>query len=215
MPDRLKKELANYRADQIPRVMVMSDEQPRQTSILERGQYLKPTENVSFATPEFLPPLPDGAPRNRLGFAQWLVSPEHPLTARVHVNRMWQYFFGTGIVKTAEDFGVQSEYPIHKDLLDWLAVEFRECGWSMKQLHRLIVTSATYRQSSRMYGSASRARQRKPTVCPSEPISHAVDDPARLGTGVVRFAGRSRRRRPGLSLSAGRCLGVAGDHEGT
>jgi hypothetical protein len=146
----LKKQLADYRGDQIPRVMVMSDAKPRETSILERGEYLKPTEKVSFATPEFLPPLPAGAPTSRLGFAQWLVSPEHPLTARVQVNRMWQYFFGSGIVKTPEDFGVQSEYPIHIDLLDWLAVELRECGWSMKHMHRLIVTSATYRQSSRL-----------------------------------------------------------------
>ena len=148
--DKLKKQLAAYRGDQIPRVMVMSDAKPRQTSILDRGQYLQPTEKVSFATPAFLPPLPDDAPRNRLGFARWLVSPDHPLTARVQVNRMWQYFFGKGIVKSSEDLGVQSEYPVHKDLLDWLAVEFRECGWSMKKMHRLIVTSATYRQSSRM-----------------------------------------------------------------
>ncbi len=105
---------------------------------------------MSFGTPEFLPPLPQDAPTNRLGFAQWLFCAEQPLTARVRVNRMWQYFFGTGIVKTAEDFGVQSEYPLHKDLLDWLAVEFREEAWSVKKMHRLIVTSATYRQSSRM-----------------------------------------------------------------
>ena len=147
---KLKKQLADYRGDQIPRVMIMSDERPRETSILERGEYLKPTKKVSFDTPAFLPPLPAGAPPNRLGFAQWLISPEHPLTARVQVNRMWQHFFGAGIVKTSEDFGVQSEYPIHKDLLDWLAVEFRDGGWSMRRMHRLIVTSATYRQSSRL-----------------------------------------------------------------
>lgn len=145
-----KKAFEEYKGDQIPRVMVMSDDQPRETHILDRGEYLKPLEKVSFATPASLPPLPEGAPRNRLGLAQWLVTPEHPLTARVQVNRMWQYFFGTGIVKTAEDFGVQSEYPLMKDLLDWLAVEFREGGWSMKTMHRLIVTSATYRQSSRV-----------------------------------------------------------------
>lgn len=169
--ENLKKELANYRGDQIPRVMVMSDAQPRQTSILDRGEYLKPTEKVSFATPAFLPPLPGNAPTNRLGLARWLVAPEHPLTARVQVNRMWQHFFGAGIIKTAEDFGVQSEYPIHRELLDWLAVEFRERGWSMKKMCQLIVTSATYRQSSRMtprhrdldlenrlYGRASRFR---------------------------------------------------------
>lgn len=146
--DRLKQQLADYRADQMPRVMIMSDAQPRETKILSRGEYLTPTEKVSFSTPAFLPPLPESAPRNRLGFAQWLVSPEHPLTARVQVNRMWQYFFGIGFVRTAEDLGVQSEFPVHQDLLDWLAVEFRESGWSMKHMHRLIVTSATYRQSS-------------------------------------------------------------------
>ncbi|MFT7638666.1 MAG: hypothetical protein ACI9G1_000391 [Pirellulaceae bacterium] len=145
-----RKALNEYKGDQIPRVMVMSDERPRATHILDRGEYLKPLEKVSFATPAFLPPTPDGAPANRLGLAQWLVSPEHPLTARVQVNRIWQYYFGIGFVKTAEDFGVQSEYPVHKDLLDWLAVEFRENGWSMKKVHRLIVTSATYRQSSRV-----------------------------------------------------------------
>lgn len=148
--DGLKKQLADYRADKLPRVMIMSDAQPRETKILSRGEYLSPTEKVSFATPAFLPPLAKDAPANRLGFAQWLVSPEHPLTARVQVNRIWQHFFGAGIVKTAEDFGVQSEYPIHAELLDWLAVEFRERGWSRKELIRLIVTSATYRQSSRV-----------------------------------------------------------------
>ncbi|HXT58219.1 MAG TPA: PSD1 and planctomycete cytochrome C domain-containing protein [Pirellulales bacterium] len=148
--DALKKQLNDYRADRLPRVMVMSDERPRETTILNRGDYLSPGEKISFATPAFLPPLPADAPRNRLGFARWLVSPEHPLTARVQVNRMWQYFFGAGIVKTAEDFGVQSEYPIHGELLDWLATEFVARGWSRKAMHRLIVTSAAYRQSSRM-----------------------------------------------------------------
>jgi hypothetical protein len=145
-----KKAYDEYKGDQIPRVMVMSDEKPRDTFILDRGEYLQPLEKVSFATPAALPPLPKGAPLNRLGLAQWLVSNDHPLTARVQVNRLWQHFFGAGFVKTAEDFGVQSEYPVHKELLDWLAVEFREQGWSMKQLVRAIVTSATYRQSSRV-----------------------------------------------------------------
>ena len=148
--EQTKKELAEYMGDQIPRVMVMSDARPRQTHLLNRGQYLEPMEPVSFDTPKFLPQMPEKAPRNRLGLARWLVDPDHPLTARVQVNRIWQHYFGAGIVKTTEDFGLQSEYPVHKDLLDWLAVEFREKDWSMKQLHRLIVTSATYRQSSRM-----------------------------------------------------------------
>jgi hypothetical protein len=146
----LRKQLNSYRGDQLPRVMIMSDAQPRETKILSRGEYLNPTEKVSFATPAFLPPLPSGAPANRLGFAQWLVSREHPLTARVQANRMWQHFFALGIVKTAEDFGVQSEFPQHGALLDWLAVEFQSRGWDVKAMHRTIVTSATYRQSSRV-----------------------------------------------------------------
>jgi len=146
-----KKAYEQYKGDQIPRVMVMSDERPRETKILDRGDYLSPIgEKLTFLPPAFLPPLPEGLPRNRLGLAQWLFLPEHPLTARVQVNRMWQQFFGTGIVKTTEDMGVQSEYPQHMALLDWLAVEFREKGWSQKQMHRLLVTSATYRQASKV-----------------------------------------------------------------
>jgi hypothetical protein len=148
--DSVKRQLNDYRGDQLPRVMIMSDAKPRQTAILSRGEYLRPGEKVTFGTPAFLPPLPEGAPANRLGFAQWLFMPEHPLTARVQVNRLWQELFGAGIVKTAEDFGVQSEYPTHGELLDWLAVEFRARGWSVKSMYRLIVTSATYRQASRV-----------------------------------------------------------------
>lgn len=143
-------DLNNYRANEIPKVMVMADDKPRDTFILNRGEYLKPGEKVTFDTPGFLPPLPKDAPRNRLGFAQWLVSPDHPLTARVAANRMWQNLFGVGLVKTSEDFGVQTEIPTHQELLDWLAVEFRESGWNMKALNRLIMTSAAYKQSARV-----------------------------------------------------------------
>ena len=146
----LRKQLADYKANSLPRVMIMSDDKPRESHVLSRGEYLKPTDKVTFNTPGFLPPLPADAPRNRLGFAQWLVSPEQPLTARVQINRMWQNLFGVGIVKTTEDFGVQGEYPMHMALLDWLAVEFRESGWDMKAMQRLLLNSATYRQSSRM-----------------------------------------------------------------
>ena len=147
---KLEKQLANYKGDQVPKVMVMNDAKKRPTHILNRGEYLNKGEEVSFATPAFLPPMSKDLPRNRLGFAQWLVSREHPLTSRVQVNRMWQRFFGVGLVKTSEDLGVQSEYPLHMDLLDWLAVKFQDLGWSQKKMHRLIVTSSTYRQSSRM-----------------------------------------------------------------
>jgi hypothetical protein len=97
-----------------------------------------------------LPPLPEGAPLDRLGLAQWLIAAEHPLTARVQVNRLWLQLFGNGLVKTADDFGSQGELPNHPELLDWLAVEFREGGWNVKAMMRMMVTSATYRQSSRV-----------------------------------------------------------------
>jgi hypothetical protein len=137
-------------AKAVPRVMVMEDmAKPRETFILLRGSYEKPTTKVSVGVPSILSPLPADAPKNRLGLARWLVSPENPLTARVTVNRAWQQFFGMGLVKTPEDFGVQGETPSHPELLDWLATEFRS-DWDVKALHRLIVTSATYRQSSKV-----------------------------------------------------------------
>jgi hypothetical protein len=127
---------------------------PRDTFLLLRGQYDKHGEKVVADVPAFLPPLPKDAPRNRLTLARWLVDPSHPLTSRVTVNRFWQAFFGTGLVKTAEDFGSQGELPSHPDLLDWLAVEFMTPEspatppWDVKALVRLIVTSAAYRQAS-------------------------------------------------------------------
>lgn len=134
-----------------PTTMVMREmPNPRETYLLERGQYDQPGDKVSAGVPKALPPLPPGAPNNRLGLAQWLVHPSHPLTARVAVNRIWQSFFGTGLVKTAEDFGSQGEPPSHPELLDWLAKEFIRSGWNVKSLQRLIVTSATYRQSSKV-----------------------------------------------------------------
>lgn len=133
----------------IPTTMVMKElETPRDTFLLERGQYDHLGEKVTAGIPAMFGPLPDGLPTNRLGLAQWLVAPNHPLTARVIVNRYWQMYFGTGLVKTAEDFGSQGEWPSHPDLLDWLAVEFIRSGWNVKAMQRLIVTSATYRQSS-------------------------------------------------------------------
>ncbi len=149
-----ENEAKDYRANEMPKVMVMADDRPRETHILDRGEYLKKKEKVGFAVPAFLPPLPNGVPPNRLGLAKWLVAPEQPLTARVAVNRAWQTFFGAGLVKTSEDFGVQGDVPIHQDLLDWLAVEFRATGWDVKRLHRLIVTSATYKQSARVSADA-------------------------------------------------------------
>ncbi|MHC5003342.1 MAG: PSD1 and planctomycete cytochrome C domain-containing protein [Planctomycetota bacterium] len=130
-------------------VMIMEEmDEPRATFVLERGRYDLPGERVDPGTPSCLPPLPDGARPDRLGLARWLVDPEHPLTARVAVNGWWQMLFGAGLVRTPEDFGLRGELPSHPELLDWLAVELVERDWNVKALLRLIVTSATYRQSS-------------------------------------------------------------------
>jgi cytochrome c553 len=122
--------------------------EPAKAYVLNRGEYDQRQDEVAPGVPAALPPFPTDAPRNRLGFAQWLLRPEHPLTARVTVNRFWQQLFGAGLVRTAGDFGVSGELPSHPELLDWLAVEFRESDWDVKQFFKLLVTSATYRQSA-------------------------------------------------------------------
>jgi len=140
--------LASYE-EAVPTAMVMRERgTPRQTHVLIRGQYDQPGEPVSSGLPAALPGLPAGVPNNRLGLARWLVMPGNPLTARVIVNRVWQMHFGVGIVETAEDFGSQGTPPSHPQLLDWLAVELMRTGWNLKALHKLIVMSGTYRQSS-------------------------------------------------------------------
>src|SRR5437660_4497786 len=131
--------------------MVMDElAKKRSTSVLIRGGYDKPGEKVTAGVPASLNPQHQGVLPNRLGLARWLIDPANPLTARVTVNRYWQTFFGTGLVPTVVDFGVQGERPSHPELLDWLATEFIRTGWNVKAMHRLIVTSAAYRQSSKV-----------------------------------------------------------------
>jgi hypothetical protein len=167
---RLLDDLVNWREEsaRIDRAIVttlVAKElpKPRDTYFLVRGEYDKPAQKVTPAVFSALLPFPANAPTNRLGLAQWLLDPSHPMTARVTVNRYWQHYFGTGLVKTSDDFGSQGERPTHPDLLDWLATEFLRSGWDVKHLQRLIVTSATYRQTSK-----------------STPAAHARDPENRL-----------------------------------
>ena len=148
--DNLRKQLAELQK-KVPNVMVMQQmEKPRDTHVLVRGMYNEPGEKVAPGIPSILPPLPADAPPNRLALARSLTDPKHPLMARVTVNRFWKNMMGSGIVKTVNDFGAQGEWPSHPELLDWLAREFVESGWDVKNFVRLIVTSETYRQSAKL-----------------------------------------------------------------
>lgn len=157
----LKQRIAaieQQQATAYPATMIMQDmPQPRKTHVLHRGQYNEPTDEVTAGVPAVFPSMPTDAAANRLGFAQWLMDPSHPLTARVAVNRYWQRLFGIGLVKTSEDFGVQGSLPSHPELLDWLATEFVRSGWDVKHIQRMMIMSATYRQTSRVGPAAYQA----------------------------------------------------------
>jgi cytochrome c553 len=146
--DKLKEEAEGIRLRGTVAHVMHERDSEAEAYLLFRGEYDKRRDKLNPATPAVFPAMPADLPRNRLGFAQWLVRPENPLAARVTVNRFWQELFGAGIVRTAGDFGIAGEMPSHPELLDWLAVEFRESGWNVKQFYRLLVTSATYRQSA-------------------------------------------------------------------
>jgi hypothetical protein len=145
---RLEREQKEIKARGEIAYVMFERSEPAMAYVLFRGDYDKRRDHVSADTPAALPPFPKDAPRNRLGFARWLLAPENPLTARVVVNRFWQEVFGTGIVRTSGDFGIAGELPSNPELLDWLAVDFRESGWDVKRLFKLMVTSAAYRQSA-------------------------------------------------------------------
>ncbi|WP_205944070.1 DUF1553 domain-containing protein [Pedobacter sp. HDW13] len=150
----LRRTLADS-SENIAELMVMQEmPKPKKTFLLKRGNYDMPGEQVYPATPEAILPYAKNLTKNRLGLASWVTDINNPLTARVAVNRLWQNFFGVGLVKTAEDFGNQGEMPSHPELLDWLAVQFTESGWDVKALNKLIVMSATYRQDSRVSKAA-------------------------------------------------------------
>jgi len=144
--DKLRATVPSYQTTMV--MKERSQNNPRPTHIHHRGEFLQTKARVEPEVLSALSPLPKDVPRNRLTFARWLVAPDNPLTARVTVNRQWQAFFGRGIVRTTEDLGMQGDLPTHPELLDWLAQEFMRQSWSLKKLHKLIVMSATYQQSS-------------------------------------------------------------------
>jgi hypothetical protein len=188
---QLRNRLADS-TENIPELMVMREmPQPRKTHILLRGSYDAPGEEVSANTPAAIFPFAPNLPRNRYGLAIWMTDRNHPLTARVAVNRYWQNFFGTGLVKTTEDFGNQGELPSHPELLDWLAVTFMESGWDVKKLNKLIVMSATYRQSSvataeaKMKDPANRLLSHGPAV---RLTAEMMRDNALLASGLLNPA---------------------------
>jgi len=175
--------------ESVPNVMVMQElDIPRPTHVLVRGQYDRPGKPVEREVPGTLPPLKEELPNNRLGLALWLVDPAHPLTARVAVNRQWQAFFGSALVRTPEDFGTQGQRPTHPELLDYLATQFIANDWNVKHLQRMIVTSATYRQSSRVTpelagrDSENRLLARGPRVRLS---AQALRDQALFASGLL------------------------------
>ena len=146
---KAQSELAVIENDVRNTTMVMEElPKPRDTFLLTRGQYDLNADKVEVGTPAILPALPPDAPRNRLTLAKWIVDPANPLTARVQANRLWEKFFGVGLVKTTENFGIQAEWPSHPELLDWLATEFVELKWDQKAFQKKIVMSAAYRQAA-------------------------------------------------------------------
>ncbi|MDD9866164.1 MAG: DUF1553 domain-containing protein, partial [Verrucomicrobiales bacterium] len=204
--DVVRGRLAKLEAE-VPTTMVMGEKSPpRKTFVLNRGQYDQPSEvEVGAGLPAALGQWTDDLPRDRLGLAKWMTSGANPLTARVTVNRFWQMHFGTGIVKSVEDFGAQGEWPTHPELLDWLATEFVRTGWNLKAMHKQIVMSATYRQSSRVTPAlleadpANRLYARGPRFrLPAEMIrDHAL---SASGLLVSRIGGESVKpyQPPGL-----------------
>ena len=177
MVKELKKQIEGFKASTT--LVMVEMEEPRESRILRRGDYLSLGKTVTYGTPEALHPWKPEYPENRLGLARWIVDPANPLTARVAVNRWWARFFGHGIVATEEDLGSQSEPPTHPELLDWLATEFATGGWSMKRVHKLIVMSSTYQQSSHV---------RSPGVMEADPLNklYARGPRLRMSAEMIR-----------------------------
>ena len=192
-------------------VSLVAQERPAvaYADILTRGVYTARKERVEANTPHFLPPLPAGEPHNRLALAEWTVSPENPLTARVTVNRMWNELFGAGLVETTEDFGIMGQRPSHPELLDWLAVEFRESGWDMKHMYKLMVMSAAYRQSAKVDSGSAGPGSEEPSAGARPALPYGCRDASRHRAAVQRAPGKQGRRPEREAVSARQCVGVS------
>ena len=196
---RLRQALATSRAaePQFVTTMVVRErtKDPRVTHVHLGGDFTRKGDPVTPGVPAVFPPLADASPgtaADRLDLARWLVDRRNPLTARVAVNRIWQAYFGRGLVETDNDFGTQGSPPSHPELLDWLACEFMDSGWSLKPIHRLIVTSATYRQSSRVRAEGQADRSRQPAALAADAAAARRRADPRRGPGVQRAARRAR-----------------------
>ncbi len=214
-PPKQKREAVKVLQKQLPKLewtMVMRDlPQARETHVLLSGDYLQKGPLVRPGVPAFLNPLPEAADPNRLDLARWITSPANPLMARVTVNRMWQHYFGRGLVETENDFGTQGTPPTHPELLDWLATEFIRSGWSQKAIHRLIVNSAAYRQASKVRSDLAESDPRNLLLARQSRLrldAEIVRDAALVASGMLT---RSRGRAERLSAATRASDGIEPD----
>jgi hypothetical protein len=192
--------------------MIMEERtEPRETYVLQRGRYDMPdkAQRVHPNVPGVLPPFPEDAPRNRLGLAHWITSAKNPLTARVIVNRLWQRFFGLGLVKTPDNLGIQSEPPSHPELLDWLAMELVESGWDLQHVQELIMSSYVYQQRSEA-SAEQYHRDPENRLLARGPRQRLSAEAIRDSALAERIAGAEDRRALRNAVSARRFMGRAG-----
>ena len=202
--DRLRKELTEHQpVTTVPVFRELDGKARRTTKVQIRGNFMATSDVVTEGVPAAFPPLPKDAPLNRLTLANWLVADDNPLTARVAVNRFWEHLFGSGLVRTPEEFGSQGEPPTHPQLLDWLAVEFRETGWDVKRLLKLMVTSAAYRQSVSGDAGVAGEGPGQPTVVPRPTVPPVGRDGPGSGVGRQRAALPEDARPVGEAAATG------------
>ncbi len=211
LKEQLAKEEKEIRMRSTTTLIMQERTNAPEAYVLFRGQYDQRRDHVTPATPSALPPMSADEPRNRLGFAEWLMRPENPLTARVAVNHFWQELFGVGLVKTTGDFGVAGEPPSDPKLLDWLAVEFRESGWDVKHIYKLMVMSAAYRQSAVATPEKLEKDPAQPAAGSRAALPHGCGNDSRHGARQQRIARGKNWRAERQAVSAVAHLGYGRD----